>query len=93
MAEGLTLEQMQKKYFLIFINLMILTGLTVGVSYIHFSGFMHVAVGVVIATLKALLVMQIFMHLKFDKPWLRYFVVVPVFFFLAMVFGLAVLGL
>jgi cytochrome c oxidase subunit IV len=93
MASGMTFEQMQKKYLVIFINLIILTGLTVAVSYIHFSGFWHVAVGVAIAVLKAVLVMQIFMHLKFDNPKLRYFVIVPVFFFLAIVFGTAVLGL
>ena len=93
MASGITFEQMQKKYFRIFLNLIVLTALTVAVSYIHFGGFLHVLVGVVIAALKALLVMQIFMHLKFDNPKLRYFVIVPVFFFLAIIFGTAVMGL
>jgi len=93
MADGMTFELMQKKYFRIFLNLMVLTALTVGVSYIHFSGFWHVAVGVAIAALKALLVVQIFMHLKFAHPRLRYFIIVPLFFFMAIIFGMAVLGL
>lgn len=93
MAAGLTFEQMQKKYFKIFLNLLVLTVLTVAVSYVHFSGFWHVAVGVVIALAKALLVMQIFMHLKFDNPRLKFFVIVPVAFFLALIFGTAVMGL
>ena len=93
MAGDLTIEQMQKKYFKIFLNLIVLTALTVLVSYVHFSDFWHVVVGVAIAVLKALLVLQIFMHLKFDNKALRYFVIVPVFFFLAIIFGTVVLGL
>ncbi|MFM8770409.1 MAG: hypothetical protein ACKOE4_00085, partial [Candidatus Kapaibacterium sp.] len=37
---------------------------------------------------KVICVMYIFMHLKFDNPFLRFFVYVPVFLFFVMTFGL-----
>ena len=48
----------------------------------------HVAIGVVIAVIKVILVMYIFMHLKFDNPMIRLFVYVPVFLFMVMAFAL-----
>src|ERR1700733_11357750 len=51
------------------ISLMILTGITVGASYIHFgSGAANVVVALTIATIKATLVALFFMHLLHDKP-------------------------
>ncbi|MBN1447669.1 MAG: cytochrome C oxidase subunit IV family protein [Bacteroidetes bacterium] len=93
MASGASFEHIQKSYLKVFIVLMILTALTVGVTTIHFGDTLNIIVGVVIALLKAALVIWIFMHLKFDNRRLRYFVYVPAFFFLAFVFALTVLGL
>ena len=51
------------------IALLILTGITVGASYIHFgSGAANVVVALTIATIKATLVALFFMHLLHDKP-------------------------
>ncbi|MAT40528.1 MAG: hypothetical protein CL946_13105 [Ectothiorhodospiraceae bacterium] len=91
MAAGLTFEQLQKKYLGIFLALLVLTALTVGVSFFHFGDVGNIIIGILIAVTKAALVAMIFMHLQFDKAWLRYFVIVPVFFFLAIVFALTVL--
>jgi cytochrome c oxidase subunit 4 len=49
------------------ISLLILTGITVGASYINF-GAMNVVVALTIATIKATLVALFFMHLLHDKP-------------------------
>jgi cytochrome c oxidase subunit 4 len=49
------------------ITLLILTAITVGVSYINF-GAMNVVVALTIATIKASLVALFFMHLLHDKP-------------------------
>lgn len=49
------------------IALLILTGITVAASYIDF-GPANVVVALTIATMKAILVALIFMHLKWDKP-------------------------
>jgi len=48
------------------VGLLILTGITVGASYINF-GTANVAIALVIATCKAILVALFFMHLKWDK--------------------------
>ena len=82
-------------YMKVFYALLALTVLTVlAAKQLHFpvewgkpGDILHVAIGVVIAVIKVLAVMYIFMHLTFDHPWLRFFVYVPVFLF--VVFGFA----
>ena len=54
-------------YLRILILLLILTGITVGASYIDF-GSGNVAIALFIASIKAILVALFFMHLKDDKP-------------------------
>ena len=55
-------------YLKTLIALLILTGITVGASYIHFgSGAANVVVALTIATIKATLVALFFMHLLHDK--------------------------
>jgi cytochrome c oxidase subunit IV len=56
-------------YLKTLIGLLVLTGITVGASYIHFgSGAANVVVALTIATIKATLVALFFMHLLHDKP-------------------------
>ncbi|GMV52928.1 MAG: hypothetical protein D8M52_01590 [Chlorobi bacterium] len=86
-------------YLKVFYTLLVFTILTVvAAKALHFPAswgtpgdVLHVSIGIIIAVLKVLCVMYIFMHLKFDSPLLRVFVYVPVFFFLVMVFALNVL--
>lgn len=55
-------------YLRTLIALLILTGITVGASYIHFgSGAANVVVALTIATIKGTLVALFFMHLLHDK--------------------------
>ncbi len=49
------------------VGLLILTGITVVASYFDF-GPANVAIALIIATCKAILVALFFMHLKWDKP-------------------------
>jgi cytochrome c oxidase subunit IV len=57
-----------KIYGAILVALLILTGITVGASYINFgSPTANVVIAVTIATIKASLVGLFFMHLKYDK--------------------------
>src|SRR4051812_20372160 len=57
-----------KFYVGIFMTLVCLTLLTVGVSYIHL-GPLNLAVAIVIASIKAALVVMFFMHLKYDTKF------------------------
>jgi cytochrome c oxidase subunit IV len=55
-------------YVAIFATLIFLTLLTVGVSYVHL-GPLNLAVAVVIASIKAALVVTFFMHLRYDNKF------------------------
>lgn len=93
MASGMSFEEIQKSYLKVFFALLVLTALTVAVTTVHFGDMANIIVGVAIALLKAGLVAYIFMHLKFDNRKLRYFITVPMFFFVTLVFTLTILGL
>jgi cytochrome c oxidase subunit 4 len=58
------------KFFLIWVALMLLLALTVGVAQLHL-GLPGTALGMVIASLKAALVMAVFMHLEEDSAMVR----------------------
>jgi cytochrome c oxidase subunit 4 len=51
--------------------LLVLTGVTVAVSYKH-MGFWNVPIALTIASLKASLVLLFFMHLKYEGRIIRY---------------------
>jgi caa(3)-type oxidase subunit IV len=84
-----------KEYMKVFYALCALTLLTVGAAKVHFptewgtpGDILHVSIGVLIAVVKVIAVMYIFMHLKFDQPLIRAFVYVPVFLFFVLTFAL-----
>ena len=54
-----------RNYFGVFAALLVLTAITVGVSYMDFGGW-NLVIAMVVATTKATLVAAIFMHLLYD---------------------------
>ncbi len=56
-----------KVYLGVGLALFILTGVTVAVSFVDLGGF-NAVVAVLIASVKASLVVLVYMHLKYDKP-------------------------
>ena len=66
-------------YVFILATLMALTILTVGISYIHL-GKLNLVVAVVIASIKASLVVTFFMHLKYDNKFNALILVVSLLF-------------
>lgn len=66
-------------YILVWLGLLALTGLTVAVAGINIGGF-TVATALIIASVKAYLVLTIFMHLKSESKMFRVFVLVALFF-------------
>ena len=73
-------------YWIIFVTLIVLTLLTVGVSFLPLSEDAHTTVGLVIATGKALLVVLFFMHLL-HSPRLTWLVAGAGLFWLAILIG------
>jgi cytochrome c oxidase subunit 4 len=64
-------------YMMVFGTLLVLTLITVGVSYLDLPEVETVVVALVIATTKASLVAMFFMHLKFERWNLRILFIIP----------------
>jgi caa(3)-type oxidase subunit IV len=100
MSASMSAEEMQKSYLKIFGALMFFTLLTIiAAKFVHFpeswgsvSTMLHVTIGLIIAVAKAWMVVYVFMHIKFDNPYIRVFIYVPLFLFSVLVFALTVLG-
>lgn len=83
-------EHVTSRAFYIFIGatLIVLTGVTAGVAFINLGPFNPV-VALLIASIKATLVILFFMHVKGASEKLTAAVVVSAFFFLAILLSLA----
>ena len=78
-----------KVYWFVFIALLILTVLTVGVSYFEFGGivWLSIGVGLLIATVKGYLVAANFMHLNDESPTI-YWTLIFTGLFLILLFAI-----
>ncbi len=77
-----------KLYITIWIALMCLTVITAGVAFIDL-GPLNTVVALSIATFKAILVVLIFMHVKYTSEKLTKTVVISAIFFLFLLLGLS----
>ena len=73
-----------KTLFNVLLFLLVLTGITVGISYVDF-GSLNVWIALIIASFKASLVLLFFMHLKFEGKVLVYSFLGTVFFLAIMI--------
>jgi cytochrome c oxidase subunit 4 len=71
-------------YIAVFVALMVLTIVTVGVSYLHLSVPIAVAVALLVATIKGALVACYFMHLISEKKLIYAVMALTVVFFVAL---------
>lgn len=72
-------------YLMVGALLIVLTGVTVGLSYVNFDKFLgghgwNIIIGMIVATFKAGLVAAIFMHLKGEKWTIWKFLLFTAFF-------------
>ncbi len=78
-------------YIKVWVSLLVLTVITVTVSYIHFGQwglhFLNILVAMLVATIKGALVCLYFMHLKEDNR-MNQVVFISAFLFLAVFVGL-----
>jgi len=77
-----------KFYYAIWIALLCLTGITVAASFIDLGPF-NAVVALVIATVKALLVVLFFMHVKYTSEKLTKIVIVSAIFWLFLLLALS----
>ena len=72
----------------VWLTLLVLTGVTTGIAFVDL-GPLNTIVALVIATCKALLVVLIFMHVKYASDKLVKVVVISAVFFLLLLLGLS----
>ena len=77
-----------KLYYAIWIALLILTGVTASVAFIDLGPF-NTVVALVIATLKAVLVLLFFMHLKYTSEKMTSVVVISAILWLLILLALS----
>jgi cytochrome c oxidase subunit IV len=70
-----------KTYMMVFGTLMVLTIVTVGVSYLHLATHEAIIVALVIATIKASLVALFFMHLNHERTLIYWVLALTIVFF------------
>jgi cytochrome c oxidase subunit 4 len=70
-------------YVVILILLLIFTSLSVLITHINLGSY-SVAGALIFSSLKSALVLTFFMHLKFDKPYIRIMVGFVILLFLAL---------
>ena len=76
----------RRTYFIVYAALVVLTVVTVLVSYVNL-GLMNVVVALLIASVKASLVALIFMHLKSEDRLVWGFALVPIAFLALIILG------
>jgi cytochrome c oxidase subunit IV len=76
----------KKLYFMVFLSLIVLTAITTGVAFIDL-GPLNTVVALVIAVLKATLVVLFFMHLKYQTGMTRV-VILAALLWLAVLIGI-----
>lgn len=69
-----------KPYILVFLGLGLLTGMTVLLSYLGLPHTTAIALAILIATVKCVLIATFFMHLRFEKRGFLYLLFTALFF-------------
>jgi cytochrome c oxidase subunit IV len=75
-----------RTYMMIFGALMVLTIITVGVSYVHLPVAAAVTVALIVATIKGSLVALYFMHLLHERKVIYWVLALTLIFFIFMMF-------
>lgn len=73
-------------YLLVLVALVILTFLTIGISFAPLAGKWHIVLGLIVATIKASLVVLFFMH-ALVSPRLTWVVIAAAVFWMVVILG------
>jgi len=84
MADARTHITEYKTYAYIWVCLLFLTGLTIAVGKMNFTSF-SVLICLVIASIKALIVLTFFMHLRYEGAFLKAVILLTLFTLTAMI--------
>ncbi|HEY5611024.1 MAG TPA: cytochrome C oxidase subunit IV family protein [Thermoanaerobaculia bacterium] len=90
MSHDNSVEGIQKEikvYLLVFAGLAILTGVTVGISYLHLPVTTAILLALGVASVKGFLVAGFFMHLLSEKRLIYSILILTVVFFAVLLWG------
>ena len=74
-----------KTYVYVLMGLVTLTFMSIGITHIDLGSY-SVLGALIFSTIKTIMVLTWFMHLKFDQPFLRFMVLFVAIVFLAVIF-------
>ncbi len=81
-----SIRKQTRTYIGVFVALMVLTVLTVAVSYFHMPVVLAVIVALIIASFKGSLVAAVFMHLSHERKVIYWVLILTVAFFIVLMF-------
>lgn len=87
MADHADIDKHVRTYLMVFAALMVLTVVTVAVSYLDLSTGAAIALALVVATVKGSLVAGYFMHLISEKKLIYTVLIFTAIFFIAVLLG------
>jgi cytochrome c oxidase subunit 4 len=85
-SDAESIRKQTRAYVGVFVALMVLTILTVAVSYFHMPVAAAVIVALIIASFKGSLVAAFFMHLAHERKVIYWVLLLTVAFFIALMF-------
>lgn len=85
-SDAESIRKQTRTYIGVFVALMVLTVLTVAVSYFHMPIILAVIVALIIASFKGSLVAAVFMHLSHERKAIYWILILTVLFFLFLMF-------
>jgi cytochrome c oxidase subunit 4 len=83
-SDAESIRKQTRTYIGVFVALMVLTVLTVAVSYFHMPVVLAVIVALIIASFKGSLVAAVFMHLSHERKPIYWILILTVVFFLVL---------
>ena len=84
-SHPIDIDKHVRTYILVFVSLMVLTLVTVSVSYLHLPVHQAIMVALVIATIKGSLVACYFMHLVSEKKLIYAVLALTAIFFIVLI--------
>jgi cytochrome c oxidase subunit IV len=79
-----SIHKQTRAYIVVFVTLMVMTILTVAVSYFHLPVGLAILVALVIASFKGSLVAAVFMHLSHERKLIYWVLMLVVIFFIVL---------
>jgi len=83
-SDAESIRKQTRSYIVVFVTLMVMTVLTVAVSYFHMPVGLAILVALVIASFKGSLVASVFMHLSHERKVIYWVLLLTVVFFIVL---------